>query len=95
MPRCPSGSRRCPPKVGKCHKSASKRSVKRRPKHNRSVKRIPKHKVSSVAPTNNVPHKQTMKWVDHLKMCTSKFNITYKAAMSDKRCKNLWELGHE
>jgi hypothetical protein len=94
MPRCPTGSKRCPPKVGKCHKSASKRSVKRRPKHNRTVKKSPTVKKSStVAPP--VPHKQTMKWIDHLKMCSSRFNIKYGAAMTDKRCKNLWELGHE
>jgi hypothetical protein len=90
MPRCPSGSRRCPPKVGKCHKSAAKRSVKRKPKHNRSVKKSS----TTVAPTNNVPHKQTMKWRDHLKMCSSQFNITYGAAMTDKRCRILW-YGHE
>ena len=95
MPRCPSGSRRCPPKVGKCHKSAAKRSVKRKPKHNRSVKRIPKHKVSSVTPTKNVPHQQTMAWKDHLIMSSSRFNITYGEAMTDKRSKNLWKFGHE
>jgi hypothetical protein len=99
MPRCPNGSKRSPPKVGKCNKSAAKRSVKRKPKHNRSVKKSSKvtsiEKLSTVAPTNNVPHKQTMKWIDHLKMCSSQFNIKYGAAMTDKRCKNLWELGHE
>jgi hypothetical protein len=81
--------------VGKCQKTNKtaakrKRSVKRTTKHNRSVK-----KQSPAAPAAGAPHKTTMKWIPHLKMCTSRFNITFKEAMTDTRCKNLYQLGHE
>lgn len=92
MPRCPRDSRRCPPKTGKCYsrvkKSAAKLSAKsKKPKNNTIKKRSVEKK--------GVPHKNTMSWRDHLKMCTTRFNITYGAAMSDKRCNNLYHHGHE
>lgn len=74
MPRCPSGSRRCPPKTGKCHKTT---------KHNRTAKKSPK-----ATPESSPMPK--LKWIDHLKMCTKKFNIKYGEAMTDPRCLKLY-----
>lgn len=81
MPRCPSGSRRCPPKTGKCHKN--KGSVHKRAKHNRTAKKS----VKSVVDSSPMPK---LKWIDHLKMCTKKFNIKYGEAMTDPRCLKLY-----
>ncbi len=94
MPRCPPGSRRCPPKTGKCHKRSNK-TVKR----NKTAKKSPMQAV--VAPVAAaVPAKASaeasdspmpkLKWIDHLKMCTKKFNIKYGDAMKDPRCLKLY-----
>lgn len=80
MPRCPPGSRRCPPKTGKCHKS-SKNTVKR----NKTAKKSPV--VAKPAPESPMPK---LKWIDHLKMCSKKFNIKFGDAMKDPRCLKLY-----
>ena len=82
MPRCPPGSRRCPPKTGKCHKRSNK-TVKR----NKTAKKSPE--VASAAPAADSPMPK-LKWIDHLKMCTKKFNIKFGDAMKDPRCLKLY-----
>ena len=85
MPRCPPGSRRCPPKTGKCHKR-SKNTVKR----NKTAKKSPAPAASASpaeAPESPMPK---LKWIDHLKMCSKKFNIKYGDAMKDPRCLKLY-----
>lgn len=77
MPRCPPGSRRCPPKTGKCHKRSSS-AVKR----NKTAKKSPEPAVESPMPK--------LKWIDHLKMCSKKFNIKFGDAMKDPRCLKLY-----
>ena len=84
MPRCPAGSRRCPPKTGKCHnKSGSARKgVKRNRTAKKSVKSV------ELAPDSSPMPK--LKWVDHLKMCSKRFNIKFGDAMKDPRCIKLY-----
>ena len=82
MPRCPPGSRRCPPKTGKCHKRSNK-TVKR----NKTAKKSPE--VASASPAADSPMPK-LKWIDHLKMCTKKFNIKFGDAMKDPRCLKLY-----
>ena len=81
MPRCPPGSRRCPPKTGKCHKRSNK-TVKR----NKTAKKSPE---PAAAPASDSPMPK-LKWIDHLKMCSKKFNIKYGDAMKDPRCLKLY-----
>jgi|SaaInlV_130m_DNA_2_1039683.scaffolds.fasta_scaffold237349_1 hypothetical protein len=82
MPKCPNGTRRCPPKTGKCHKVANgARKSAKRVKRNKSAKK------SSEMSSTPVPK---LTWVNHLKMCTKKFGITYGKAMSDPRCHKLY-----
>jgi hypothetical protein len=83
MPRCPSGSKRCPPKTGKCYRSKSAK--------NKTVKRTRTSKKSSGKKTSG----KKLSWIQHLKMCSKKFNIKYGEAMSDPRCVNLYRHGHE
>ena len=80
MPRCPPGSRRCPPKTGKCHKR-SKTATKR----NKTAKKSPT--AASPAPESPMPK---LNWIDHLKMCSKKFNIKFGDAMKDPRCLKLY-----
>lgn len=80
MPRCPPGSRRCPPKTGKCHKT-SKNTVKR----NKTAKKSPE----PAAQVAESPMPK-LKWIDHLKMCSKKFNIKFGDAMKDPRCLKLY-----
>jgi hypothetical protein len=87
MPRCPPGSRRCPPKTGKCHKS-SKNTVKR----NKTAKKSPAQAAaaaSAQAAAAESPMPK-LKWIDHLKMCSTKFNIKFGDAMKDPRCLKLY-----
>ena len=84
MPRCPPGSRRCPPKTGKCHKS-SKNTVKR----NKTAKKSPAPAASAQAAAAESPMPK-LKWIDHLKMCSTKFNIKFGDAMKDPRCLKLY-----
>ncbi len=84
MPRCPPGSRRCPPKTGKCHKS-SKNTVKR----NKTAKKSPAPAASAPAAAAESPMPK-LKWIDHLKMCSKKFNIKFGDAMKDPRCLKLY-----
>ena len=82
MPKCPNGTRRCPPKTGKCHKtSKSVRKSAKRSKHNKSAKKSPEMSSTPVP---------KLSWVNHLKMCSKKFGITYGKAMSDPRCHELY-----
>lgn len=90
MPRCPPGSRRCPPKTGKCHKR-SKNTLKR----NKTAKKSPAPAASAEAASAAVPAAAEspmpkLKWIDHLKMCSKKFNIKYGDAMKDPRCLKLY-----
>lgn len=78
MPRCPAGSRRCPPKTGKCHSKKVNR--------NRTAKKMVKS-VKVVVDSTPMPK---LNWIAHLKMCTKKFNITYGEAMKDPRCMKLY-----
>ncbi len=80
MPRCPPGSRRCPPKTGKCHKRSTN-SVKR----NKTAKKSP----DMASPVVDSPMPK-LKWIDHLKMCSKKFNIKFGDAMKDPRCLKLY-----
>ena len=80
MPRCPPGSRRCPPKTGKCHKT-SRKNVK----HNKTAKKSPT--MASPAAERPMPK---LKWIDHLKMCSKKFNIKFGDAMKYPRCLKLY-----
>ena len=82
MPRCPPGSRRCPPKTGKCHKRSKNTS-----KRNKTAKKSPAPAESAQAPDSPMPK---LKWIDHLKMCSKKFNIKYGDAMKDPRCLKLY-----
>ena len=82
MPRCPPGSRRCPPKTGKCHKR-SKNNVKR----NKTAKKSPAQAAAPAAEESPMPK---LKWIDHLKMCSKKFNIKFGDAMKDPRCLKLY-----
>ena len=84
MPRCPPGSRRCPPKTGKCHKS-SKNTVKR----NKTAKKSPAPAASTPPAAAESPMPK-LKWIDHLKMCSKKFNIKFGDAMKDPRCLKLY-----
>ena len=89
MPRCPPGSRRCPPKTGKCHKR-SKNTVKRNKTAKKSSAASP---VAAASPAVAVAADSPMpklKWIDHLKMCSKKFNIKYGDAMKDPRCLKLY-----
>ncbi len=89
MPRCPPGSRRCPPKTGKCHKR-SKNNVKRNKtakKSPASVSPSPAAVASAEASDSPMPK---LKWIDHLKMCSKKFNIKFGDAMKDPRCLKLY-----
>ena len=92
MPRCPPGSRRCPPKTGKCHKR-SKNTLKR----NKTAKKSPvpapaPAPAKASAPAAEAPESPMpkLKWIDHLKMCSKKFNIKYGDAMKDPRCLKLY-----
>ena len=84
MPRCPPGSRRCPPKTGKCHKS-SKNTVKR----NKTAKKSPASPAAASPEAADSPMPK-LKWIDHLKMCSKKFNIKFGDAMKDPRCLKLY-----
>ena len=87
MPRCPPGSRRCPPKTGKCHKR-SNNTLKR----NKTAKKSPAPAASPAsAPAKAAESPMPkLKWIDHLKMCSKKFNIKYGDAMKDPRCLKLY-----
>lgn len=86
MPRCPPGSRRCPPKTGKCHKRSTN-SVKR----NKTAKKSPAPVAASASPAAEAESPMPkLKWIDHLKMCSKKFNIKYGDAMKDPRCLKLY-----
>lgn len=78
MPKCPSGTRRCPPKTGKCYKTAKKSAKK-------TAKKMPKLEIEDYE-----MHKKHT-WVEHLKWCTKHFNIKYGKAMTDERCRQLWK----
>ena len=63
-------------------KNSNKSASKRRTvKRNKSVK-------NEVKKSNNP-------WTDHLRMCTVKYNITYKQAITDAKCRNLYYLKRE
>jgi hypothetical protein len=83
MPRCATGSRRCPPRVGKCHKSG--KTAKKHPKLKKSVKNTP-------AVLDSPMQKRT--WIEHLKWCSNKFDIKYGKAMTDTRCRKIWKDTH-
>ncbi len=86
MPRCPPGSRRCPPKTGKCHKRSAN-AVKR----NKTAKKSPASPAAAASPAAVVDSPMPkLKWIDHLKMCSKKFNIKYGDAMKDPRCLKLY-----
>ena len=34
-------------------------------------------------------------WVIHIRMCMEKYNLTYKQATQNGKCRNLYYLGHE
>lgn len=85
MPRCPPGTRRCPPNVGKCHKTGkSGKTAKKQPKVKKSVEKTPE-----VDPT-----KVKRTWIEHLKWCSNHFNIKYGKAMTDERCRQIWKDTH-
>ena len=85
MPRCPRGTRRCPPSVGKCHKTG--KSGKTAKKQQQIKKTVPKvNKIAEVDPT-----KEKRSWMEHLKWCSKHFDIKYGKAMTDARCRKIWE----
>jgi len=82
MPRCTPGSRRCPPKIGKCHKTG--KTAKKQPKLKKSVKKNP---------VLDSPVKKRT-WIEHLKWCSKHFDIKYGKAMTDSRCRKIWADAH-
>ena len=50
---------------------------------------------SRLSTKKNTTRKTTTKWAQHLHMCMKKYNMTYKQAQSDGKCRNLYYLGHE
>tara|TARA_B110000444_G_C18709958_1_gene533196 strand:- start:469 stop:786 length:318 start_codon:yes stop_codon:yes gene_type:complete len=102
MPRCPRGTRRCPPSVGKCHKTGkSGKTAKKQPKLKKSASTVTKsapkvNKVSELIkifekPTEVDPTKEKRSWMEHLKWCSKHFDIKYGKAMTDARCRKIWE----
>lgn len=95
MPRCPRGTRRCPPSVGKCHKTGkSGKTAKKQPKLKKSAPKV--NKVSELIkifekPTEVDPTKEKRSWMEHLKWCSKHFDIKYGKAMTDARCRKIWE----
>ena len=89
MTRCPPGTRRCPPSVGKCHKTGkSGKTAKKQPKLKKSVPKVKK----PVENTDMVdPTKEKRSWMEHLKWCSKHFDIKYGKAMTDARCRKIWE----
>jgi len=85
MPRCPPGTRRCPPNVGKCHKTGKTgktgKTAKKQPKLKKSVEKTPEIDPTKVKRT----------WMEHLKWCSNHFNIKYGKAMTDERCRQIWK----
>ena len=85
MPRCAPGSRRCPPKNGKCHKTGkSGKTAKKQPKLKKPVKNTDGLDSS----------KQKRTWIEHLKWCSKHFDIKYGKAMTDARCRKIWADTH-
>ena len=99
MPRCPSGTRRCPPSVGKCHKSG--KTAKKQPKMKKSASTVTKSapKVNKISELRKIFEKPTevdstkvkRSWMEHLKWCSNHFDIKYGKAMTDARCRKIWE----
>ena len=78
MPKCKPGSRRHRI-TGRCRKKS------------KTAKRVTSSKPSIDEPSvqdNSVPK---LKWIDHLKMCVKKFDIKYGDAMTDPRCRKLYD----
>ncbi len=34
-------------------------------------------------------------WTTHVKMCMEKYGLTFRQAVGDAKCRNLYYLGHE
>ena len=105
MPRCPSGTRRCPPSVGKCHKTGkSGKTAKKQPKLKKSASTVtkPAPKVNKVSELRKIFEKPTevdstkvkRTWIEHLKWCSNHFDIKYGKAMTDARCRKIWKDTH-
>jgi|SaaInlStandDraft_5_1057022.scaffolds.fasta_scaffold68653_2 hypothetical protein len=105
MPRCPSGTRRCPPSVGKCHKTGkSGKTAKKQPKLKKSASTVTKSapKVNKVSELRKIFEKPTevdstkvkRAWIEHLKWCSNHFDIKYGKAMTDARCRKIWKDTH-
>lgn len=92
MPRCPSGTRRCPPSLGKCHKTGkSGKTAKKQPNLKKSAPKLKK----TVETTDSVdPTKVKRTWIEHLKWCSNHFDIKYGKAMTDARCRKIWKDTH-
>ena len=56
---------------------------------------MPKSKKSRLTQSKKNKTAKRSAWVDHLYMCMEKYNITYKQAQADGKCRNLYYLGHE
>ena len=78
MPKCKNGSRRHST-TGRCRKKS---------KTAKNVTRSKRSTPVSNAEGSSVPK---LKWIDHLKMCTKKFDIKYGKAMTDPRCRKLYD----
>ena len=66
MPRCAPGSRRCPPRIGKCHRTG---------KSGKTAKKLPKLK-KPVKNTDELDSsKQKRTWIEHLKWCSKHFDM--------------------
>lgn len=92
MPRCPSGTRRCPPSVGKCHKTGkSGKTAKKQPKIKKSAPKLMKT-VETTGSVDSTTVKRT--WIEHLKWCSNHFDIKYGKAMTDARCRKIWKDTH-
>jgi hypothetical protein len=56
---------------------------------------MPKSKKSRLTTSKKSKTAKRSPWAEHLHKCMDKYNITYKQAQSDGKCRNLYYLGHE
>lgn len=55
---------------------------------------MPKKTSSRLTSKKNKTAKATP-WTKHVRMCMEKYNLTYKQAVTDSKCRNLYYLGRE
>ena len=55
---------------------------------------MPKKSSKRLTAKKNTSRKATP-WSNHVRMCMEKYGLTYRQAVGNSKCRNLYYLGHE